>query len=341
MDPISILEAGMVTSVGFTAAATCAAMRVGITGFVETRFMFAGEWLYGSPVSFEVPWCGREKLLQMVVAAIKECIDDLPSFPARAVPLLLCVAEKTRAGRLAELDESLLEDVQKRLAIHFHESSAVLTEGRIGGVHGLERASTLIAQGRPYCVIAGADTYLVAETLAVMNQKRRLLTKDNSDGFIAGEAAAAILVGPQVKTPDRQLVCLGLGTGFEKATVDSEEPLRAEGLTQAIKAALGDSGKTFKELDYRITDNSGEQYGFKEAALAITRLLRERKEEFDIWHPADCIGEVGAATVPLVLGVALIAARKGYAPGQGVLCHFSADGELRAAMVLRADSGGD
>jgi hypothetical protein len=33
--------------------------------------------------------------------------------------------------------------------------------------------------------------------------------------------------------------------------------------------------------------------------------------------------------------MALTAAQKGYAPGPGVLCHFSNDGPERAAMILR------
>ena len=89
------------------------------------------------------------------------------------------------------------------------------------------------------------------------------------------------------------------------------------------------------DLDFRITDNSGEQYYFKESALALSRNLRQRKTAFDIWHPADCIGEVGAAIGPCVLGIALAAARKGYAPGPGVLCHFANDDGERAALMLR------
>jgi len=98
---------------------------------------------------------------------------------------------------------------------------------------------------------------------------------------------------------------------------------------------------TIDDLDYRMTDANGEQYGFKEAALAITRTLRKRKEEFDIRHPADCVGEVGAAIVPIALGVANTAAKKGYALGKSVLCHFGNDDEQRAVMFLRFyNSGG-
>jgi len=103
---------------------------------------------------------------------------------------------------------------------------------------------------------------------------------------------------------------------------------------QAFRAALADAGCTFDQVDYRIADVSGEQYGFREAALAIGRTIRKVKAKFDLWNPADCVGEVGAAIGPLLLGVALAAARKGYAPGPGVLCHLANDDGARAALIL-------
>jgi 3-oxoacyl-[acyl-carrier-protein] synthase-1 len=146
-------------------------------------------------------------------------------------------------------------------------------------------------------------------------------------------------LGPGRDQEGESLYCLGLGYGREEATVESEEPLRADGLVGAFQDALREAAIEWPQLDYRITDLNGEQYGFKEAALALTRCLRVRKEEFDLWHPADCIGEVGAAIVPCALGVALEAARKRYAPGPGVLCHFGNDTGERAAVVLRYGNG--
>jgi 3-oxoacyl-[acyl-carrier-protein] synthase-1 len=197
------------------------------------------------------------------------------------------------------------------------------------------QARQLIDDGHPFCLVAGADSFLVAKTLAGYEQRQRLLTGQNSNGFIPGEAAAAVLLGPGKEQPERALLCLGVGFGVEKATVDSEEPLRADGMAQAIRAAVDDSKCGFDKLDYRICDANGEQYRFKEASLALSRTMRVLKCMIELWHPADCIGEIGAAIVPCALGVARAAATKGYAPGKGVLCHFGNDEGPRAALVLR------
>ena len=89
------------------------------------------------------------------------------------------------------------------------------------------------------------------------------------------------------------------------------------------------------ELDFRNTDISGEQYYFKEASLALSRTLRQPKAEFDLWHPAEAIGESGAAVGLAVLIDSHAACQKGYAPGPGILTHFANDTGERAAAVLR------
>jgi 3-oxoacyl-[acyl-carrier-protein] synthase I len=337
MKPVSIIAAGMVTGVGPNAPSSCAAIRCAIDNFSETRFMDkGGEWIIGSQVPLEQPWRGLSKLVHMVVPAIRECLEHVQDVAAERIPLLLCVAETERAGRLEGLDDELFSNVQAELGAHFHPSSGVIARGRVSGGMAMIQARKLIHDERlPYCVIAGVDSYLVAATLAGYEQKNRLLTSQNSNGFIPGEAGAAILVGPYAS---KSLLCLGIGTGQEKVTVDSEEPFRADGMVQACKAAFSEAGKTMADVDYRITDSNGEQYFFKEAGLAIARTLRVTKEKFEIWHPADCIGEVGAAIGPCVLAVGLSATRKKYAPGPSPLCHLSGEDGDRLALML---TGGD
>jgi 3-oxoacyl-[acyl-carrier-protein] synthase-1 len=338
MKPIAILASGMVTGVGLDAPSSCAAIRCAIDNFSETRFMDkGGEWIIGSQVPLEQPWRGLPKLVHMAVPAIRECLAHTRDVRPERIPLLLCVAEKERPGRLDGLDEFVFPEVQAELGVRFHPRSGVIARGRVSGGLAMLHARELIDSVRvPFCIIAGVDSYLVAPTLAAYEEKHRLLTSQDSNGFIPGEAGAAVLVGPPSAG---DLVCLGIGTGSEKATVESEEPLRADGMVQAFKAALDDAGGTMADVDYRVTDCNGEQYWFKEAALAVTRTLRVRKEEFEIWHPADCVGEIGAAIGPCALGVALAATRKDYAPGWRPLCHFSADNDERIALVLAGGAG--
>ena len=336
MVTLAILSVGMVSGVGLIAPAAGAAIRCAIDNFQEIRFIDSGgEWIMGCSVPLEQPWRGRAKLLKMLALALRECANQVPTLDLRRVPLLLCVAETERPGRLVGLDQSLLTELQAETGLAFHPKSSVIAEGRVSGVTALRQARQLITEEKLSSVmIAGVDSLLVAATLRGYEEQEKLLTSQNSDGFIPGEATAAILVGKPLLNAGPQLLCLGLGSGMEKAFEGSELPLRADGLVAAIREALVEASYDMGDLDFRITDAAGGQYNFKEAALALTRLLRKRKEKFDIWHPADCIGEVGAATVLVILIVAWLACRKGYVDGPKIIGHVGNDDGQRGALVL-------
>lgn len=338
---LTISRTGMCSAVGLGAAASCAAIRVGITGFDDTAFVFDGDLLQGAEVPLEKPWRGREKLLRMAGSALMECIAELPAAQLRDLPVLLVLAERDRPGRLQGLDDTLLRDLLERCGGPFHPESQVIANGRVGGIEAIDLAARLMARSRVgSCVIVGVDSFLNVGTLRAYHERRRLLTRFNSDGFIPGEAAGAVLLESPASRDAGPLALRGWGFAREDAGIESEQPLRGEGLANAIRESLSKSGADYHAVDYRICDANGEQYPFKEAALAMARTLRFRKVSFDLWHAADCIGEVGAATVPCALAIAWHAAEKQYAPGPGVLLHVGNTRGERAALVLRHDRAG-
>ena len=336
---LSISKVGMCSAVGLSAAASCAAIRVGLTGFDDTAFLFDGDLLQGAEVPLEKPWRGREKLLRMAELVVRECTEHLQPSLLREIPLLLVVAERDRPGRLQGLDQSLLQELMERCGGPFHPDSRVIGNGRVGGIEAIDLASRFLAgsRGGP-CLVVGTDGFLNAATLAEYHARNRLLSAGNSDGFIPGEAAAAVLLDRATARASSGLSIRGWGFAREEAGIESELPLRGEGLAQAIRGSFSSSGLDYHSIDYRICDANGEQYPFKEAALAMARTLRVRKQEFDLWHTADCIGEVGAATVPCALAMAWYAAEKHYAPGPGILLHVGNTDGQRAALVLRHDA---
>ena len=109
MMPLAILGSGMMTGVGLSSPATCAAMRAAISAFTETRFRNkGGDWVIGCPVPLEPPWRGRAKLAHLAASAIRECLSFAGSVRPEAIPLLLCIAEKERPGRPEEIANAAL-----------------------------------------------------------------------------------------------------------------------------------------------------------------------------------------------------------------------------------------
>ncbi len=332
---VAVLACGMTTPIGLTGPAACAALRARYDNFADTRFIsHSGDWIIGAEVPLDPPRRGRERLIEMLRGPIRECLAAVPPPEAANVPVLICVAEKDRPGRTRGIDEGFVEDVMRAVGMAPHAESRTIAYGRVGGAVAMRDARDLIAKGAKYVIVAGADSLLVGESLSAYDRQDRVLTASNSNGFAAGEAGAAVLVGPAAAGG---LTLLGLGFAREEAHVTSGQPLRADGLVAAMRAGLGEAGIDFSAVDYRISDLSGEQYYFKEAALAMTRVLRKRKEQMDIWHPVDGFGHTGAAVLPLILGICLTAGRKGYAPGPTVMAQTADDDGRRGVMILRME----
>ena len=302
---------------------------------METYFFDSnGDSIAAHCVQLEKPWTGSVKLIKMVSRAIAECLADIPLTDWPRIPLLLCLAEPERPGRLDGIEDMLFAGIADEMKLAFDKQSVVLTHGRAGAGAALLRARRILAETHaPYVLIAATDSYLLGSTLKAYEDASRLLTPTNSNGFIPGEGAGALLVGRV--SSGWQCVCTGLGFAIEPATIDGNEPLRGDGLTQAIHAALGEAGCAMHDLDFRITDVSGEQYYFKEAALAMSRTLRKRKKQFDIWQPSECIGEIGAVSGLALIVVADAAFRKGYASGPNLVCHTSTDAGQRTAAIFQ------
>ena len=334
--PLAITGTGMVTGVGLNAPASCAAIRCAIDNFQETRFMDSGgEWLMGCEVLLEQPWRGKAKLLKMAAMAIQECLQGNQQINPKATPLMLCLSEHERKGRVINDDNQFFLDLQEELGLEFHEKSRVVARGHVAVAVALKHARVLIQEHNvSHVLIAATDSLLVGPTLAHYEEHERLLTSNHPNGFIPGEAGTALVVEPCRAGLGNQLLCVGLGFGVEQAHVYSEEPLRADGLTAAIRLSLSDAGCNESILDFKITDISGEQYYFKEASLAFSRIDRTKRTEFDIWHPADCVGEVGSSLGLVMLAVLKAACEKAYNKRDHILAHWGDDDGKRAAIVL-------
>lgn len=335
--PIGVQAMGLQVSVGLTAASACAAIRAKVANPTPTRFIDSnGDWIIGHQVPCNDGWRGTKRLARMAAGAVEECLHHAGvAQQSPPMPVILCAAETKRPGSNLAESQRLLHELLELTQQRADNASCVIASGRTSMALAIEKARALLYEsGHRQVLLAAADSLLDAAALRSLDRRGRLLTAVNSNGFVPGEAAGAILLAK----PDlaSKAVVRGIGLATEAAMIESDKPLRADGMTQAIEAALKDGGCALHELDLRVGDLSGEQYYFKEASISLARVLRRRKEVFALWHPADCVGETGAAAGFVGLCVATTALDKRYAPGAGVLLHQSDDAGERAAIVLTA-----
>ena len=158
------------------------------------------------------------------------------------------------------------------------------------------------------------------------------------EGFTAGEAGAAVLL----EVGDEASPEVGVRVGEPRLVLEGSEPKSQgvqEGLAlgRALTAALDGAGL---DASWVLSDLNGETWRFEEFGYALCRYdgredANARGAERAVWHPADCLGDLGVAT-PLV-GMALVgrALERGYAPHEHALLMMGESGAARGAMTMR------
>ncbi|RWB94726.1 3-oxoacyl-ACP synthase [Mesorhizobium sp.] len=335
---VDIVSIGMVTAVGLDAPSSCAAMRAKLDGFQETRFHGPrGGWLIGAPVPLPRIWIGEKRIAHLAAGAITEAFSKAPEARGQTA-LILCIGEEGRPGHPVRNPASLLQRIADIVEVEAYSRSRVIAHGRPSGHVALDQARRLIASGEtPYIMIVGVDSYLTSGTIRHYIGENRILAPQNPNGFIPGEAAAAVLLSGR---SSGGLRLTGLGLARELAAIYNKEdlPLRGDGMTTAYRIALDQTGMEMNKLGYRISDLVGEQYWFKQTALASLRLIRGRDAFQDLWSPTEFVGNVGAAVVPMMIGMAWTAARKGYDRGNPVLIEASNDSGACGAAIFAVAS---
>lgn len=337
---IEILASGMVTAVGLDAASSCAAMRARLDGFQETRFLGAGgKWQVGAPVPMPRNWIGSKRLAHMAAAAICEIFEKVPAAEGRT-DLILCLAEEGRPGRLVADGGDFARQIGEIISHMPLGAIRIVAHGRPSGCVALQQARHMLTEGSEYVMIVGVDSYLSRLSITHYLAEERLLTAANHNGFIPGEAAAAVLCS--ARHPGH-LVVTGNGLAREEAYIYNRQgedgldlPLRGDGMTRAYKAAFDEAGVAHSDITLKIGDQSGESFGFKQTALAMLRTQRIASTVQPIWAIGASLGNVGAAAMPLMLGWAMAATHKGYGPTGPILIEASGDDGACGALVARA-----
>jgi 3-oxoacyl-[acyl-carrier-protein] synthase-1 len=316
-----ITAAGLVCSVGHDAGSACAAIRCGLDQVVESRFHDGHSgWLPVAAVPYTQPAHGADRWWAMLEPAVTECL--VAAGRARTAIRLL---RPRGAGRDAGLGEDLAELLRRRFPavvtvelVEAHDFAALR-----------DHTSVCERLGVAAVVLAGVDSLLTASAIISLLDDCTLIGPTGIVQAIAGEAAGAVLC----RDDGDGLHCLGVATVEEPAHRGERTPFKADGLTAAGRQALAAAGVAMHDIAWRIADCQMDQRSLKEAALAHRRLSGQTREGCPLWQPCRSTGIVGAATVPLLLTVAWMALRKGYAPGDHVLLHAGGGPAPRSVAV--------
>ena len=177
------------------------------------------------------------------------------------------------------------------------------------------------------------DSYIDAARLQALDEDGRLKSARTTDGILPGEAAVAMLIESTSAHARRAPAPLGfvgqVGLGQEPQIRSSNRESSGRGLSDALRGAL--AGGQPSQPYWCLCDLNGQSYRAAEWAVASTRLASHLTVA-KLLHPADCLGDVGAATGGILIAQALAGFARGYARvDEAILWASSSEHGLRAA----------
>ncbi len=342
---ICIVGVGACTSVGLSAVATAAAVRAGISGFDEHPFMINQEgdpYILAMVPSIDPTLTGSDRYAALSTSAIREALEPLRQLVLEKSEIKSVVAlPEVRPGLPDDLGGKIADHISAQGNDHYHiEDVRLAFKGHAAGLMALESASRHLEKGEcEFYLVGGIDSYIDPDTLDWVEENEQLHVPSNAWGFIPGEAASFCLIcsvdtANKYKLPVKaQLVAIS--TAFEKNKIKTETVCIGEGLTQAVKGAVSVLPENIK-VDYTICDQNGEAYRADEFGFMLVRLSKYFTDPSDYMAPADCWGDVGAASGPLFVNLITSASEKGYAKGSHTLLWASSEGGERTAVLFRA-----
>lgn len=349
-----ILAVGMVTPLGLDPASAAAAVRAGVSRVRESsvydkhlephRMALVPEDAL-PPLAPPLAERGgttsaHARMVRLAGPALRQVAAVALPSPA---PLFVGLPEAP-PGEADPVGASFLADLAVQADAKLDEpSSKVFREGGAAGLFALHAAMEWL-QGRKekdaFALAGGVDTFLDLRRLARLDAEERILGERVMDGFVPGEGAAVLLLATPSGAKTLRARSLGrvvaTATGEEPGHRYSEEPYRGEGLAGAIQAVLA-AAPSAPPVRCAYAGLNGESLPAKEWGVAYLRSAARFAAGFGIEHPADCLGDTGAAAGPIMLGLATVGIQRGYRRDP-CLVWCTSDRAPRAAALLQGPS---
>jgi 3-oxoacyl-[acyl-carrier-protein] synthase I len=340
---ICIVGTGAQTAVGLTAPSAAAAIRAGIPGFGEHPFILDQR---GEPmIVARVPGVedGPDFLshhIGLAAQPAREAISPLAAFRnlVGAIPLFLGLPPK-RPGRPADLESRLADAFRREIGI---SSTECIATGHAAGLMAVEAACRKVVSGSvEFCVAGGVDSYLEADTLEWLEANDQLHGGPNPYGFIPGEAAGFCVVCTQPVAERFHLPILArvetAATSRETNLIKTESVCLGQGLTKVFDMVFAQLPSPETKIGSSINDMNGEPYRADEYGFTVARLSQRFEDASDFVAPADCWGDVGAASGPLFVNLVVAARQRGYAQALHNLVWTSSESGERCAAILQSE----
>jgi 3-oxoacyl-[acyl-carrier-protein] synthase-1 len=336
--PLAIQSLGLFSSAGTSVSTALGSALLGLKFFEELSTKdAAGDPIIGARTPLDLDAVeGADRLATLGALALGECIGTGTAAEAGLppAPLLLCLPEP--AGGTVDP-----QDVLASICHQAHRSidvaaSRVFSTGRAAIFDALEEAEHLLSGGTVREVyVGGVDSLVDRDSLDLLLRAGRIRTS-TTEGFVPGEGAGFLRLGRRANA-DTRAVIAGLARGHEPSSRQSDQPNAGDVLARVAGDALAAASLSIDDVGAFVHDAAGDRFSFREAAMALTRLRPRTKPPVQVWTPASCAGELGAAYGCFALALAAQFLQREVITGAAALVLGTSEGTARgAALVTRA-----
>ena len=351
MTELLITAANSTTAVGHDGRMTSASVRAGISriSMYEEYLDRGGNHIAVARIRGLHDEIGDLEVRMVSIA--KRCLEDMLDEyfrvdalrPSKVTLLLGSAAEERPGPRYGKRCAGVLLGIIEKWA---NQSEVeIVSQGNASLHFAMARAKSVIeGDAGALCVIGGVDSLLRDSTLSWFEHDGRLKSDSygRHQGVIAGEAVSFMIVEGRGRTglttgPVLARV-VGLGLTEEPVPRVSNAPSPNSGLTQACLAALFSVGD--KEIRSVFGDLNGENSRAGEWIMAEMRCFHDLDEKRKLWSPANCYGDIGAASGAVLTNVVAQGFVRGWLQSP-VLIFCSDDHGPCGALVLAVDVPSD
>jgi 3-oxoacyl-[acyl-carrier-protein] synthase-1 len=285
---------------------------------------------------------GAERAFALASRALEEALQSVAPLAASqprarvvvAVDEPLAVKTPGEQAPPEQLGRELRQVARKRVPSIDVE---IVPRGPAGPGYALPALKEALTSGAlDFAVLGGVHTDYDLRRIAALDAAGRLFRPDNLDALIPGEAAAfAVLMSAdlarRLRLRERARIHAS-ATAFERARpTNDESAFQAVGLTAALRTGLDALGT---RAGWVLTDVTFETFRHFELQAALTRTQRSLCEPHHVESPAQRLGYLGAAAVPLHLVLASEAFHRGFAPHRLCVSIAGSDNGERSVVLL-------
>jgi 3-oxoacyl-[acyl-carrier-protein] synthase I len=341
-EPLAVLRVGMCCPVGLDAAQTASAIRAGVTRKTATHLLdqeldpvVIGHLpdallprLASALHGHEFTSALETRMLRLAGPALSEVLGR--QFEKVVLPLFVATPQPG-AGQPQFVSSNFPAALARQAKLRIHDASRVFADGSTGLFSAIEAArDQLLTPGHAkFVIVGGVDSYLDTARIEALQREGRLRTSGPQDGFTPGEAATFMILATRSVCRRHSLTPLAWITGL--AVTDPDPEPKPGALAAACGAALASAhGDPIRLV---MAGLNGEHRSAREWGVALIRNKPRFAPELRIEHPAEYVGDAGAALAPLMLGIAALQMWARTLPGPA-LVWASADSGRRGALIM-------